>query len=1321
MSTQQDIYAAGFKSCPPMLNKENYVSWSSRLLRYAKSRLNGKLIHNSIINGPYVRRMILEPGDVNREVTVTETFHVQTDDELTDKELKQIEADDQAIQTILLDLPEDIYAATQDPLALMANSNNPYAFPAPHQDQSSFNQNYMQQTMPNPEDITDPTTAMNMALTLMAKAFKLNYSTPTNNNQRISLNPRNMQIAQPGMNMGQDRQMQMVGGNGGNQFRQYAGQNAGNLTGYQNGLIGVQGNGNHNQNVNGNLVAARAEGNAAGQNGNQIRCYNCRGVGHYARNCTFRPKRRDAAYLQTQLLIAQKEEAGIHLQAEEYDLMATAADLDEIKDVNANCILMANLQQASTSGTQNDKAPVYDLDGSAEVYENCDDNEIFNMFTQEEQYTELLEPIPEPHQINALHLSTDKQIMTLNEQISDLNKQLSKEKSIVSFLIEEKKKLKSDFNTHEDELLDKQIQLEKKIKELNNILVKMGQSIQTIHMLSPKPDSFYHTEQKMALVIKILFISSKLRRNNKVYDTTPSVARKFLNEVKSTIVTLQCVVKHRMTIEPHNWSSSAHQELHKIVKDENFPIVNYVDARVQNFEIQFLKEAAKFVGDFKSLANEADASLAKHKTLEFEIELLLKAVVNQDIMNIVQKESVGDKSDLQTELEQKMLILRLHTRTSFTQIFMSRTQTKTIIASLQNELQSTIYKNAKLRTQLFKKVSDQKDTTHDTSVNTKFSKQSIVENLPKVGETHALLNPVTSNSVSTPQEPKVMKNDKVITPGMFKINPVKTSREEKHVPNTVRASNRTKSITVSQPPVITKKDVNSDTNGLSSTGVDNTKTRRPQPSSNTKNDRVPSASKSSRSKNKEAKVEEHHRNLLLSKNNKHISYACNNIKIDSQNVISKICLWCVDSGCSKHMTGNLKLLINFIKKFMGTALFGNEHVAAILGFGDLQNDLVSGLPKFKYHKEHLCPSCEQGKSKRASHPPKPVPNSRQSLHLLRMDLCGPMRIASINGKRYVLVIVDENSCYTWVHFLRSKDEAPEVKENQEKDKIGSKPDKNGKRGKASNKVIMSSVNLVPILSEFEGILDTMCDVHLVNNPTPLEAKYHFEVVINSNDDISSSDNDFLYNENIEYVETLPHDSELVSLEVAEIVIPKDEEIEDDNLQISSGSTTTRSDISLPDYEAFSFSDDHIEEISSGSTTTHFDISLSKYDSFIFVLLKDQNLPDSGELIYILNSEIRENLSTTRVNLSVEDDYSLLLTYVVWIFLAYLTYPVIPPYLHSFGNEDTIFDPGIAINYFYSFKSGLSHRCGTLKKFNTHRSHLNESPMEMLFSTCSPMN
>nr|GFD51694.1 hypothetical protein [Tanacetum cinerariifolium] len=73
------------------------------------------------------------------------------------------------------------------------------------------------------------------------------------------------------------------------------------------------GNGNQNQIGNRNLVAVLAEGNATGHNGNQIRCYNCRGMGHFARDCDVRPRRRDAAYLQTQLLITQKEEAGIQL------------------------------------------------------------------------------------------------------------------------------------------------------------------------------------------------------------------------------------------------------------------------------------------------------------------------------------------------------------------------------------------------------------------------------------------------------------------------------------------------------------------------------------------------------------------------------------------------------------------------------------------------------------------------------------------------------------------------------------------------------------------------------------------------------------------------------------------------------------------------------------------------------------------------------------------------------------------------------------------------------------------------------------------------
>ncbi|GJT65223.1 hypothetical protein Tco_1016703 [Tanacetum coccineum] len=372
-------------------------------------------------------------------------------------------------------------------------------------------------------------------------------------------------------------------------------------------------------------VSTGLSGNAIGNNGNPIRCYNCIGLG-YLVECTVRPRRRDAA------------------------------DLDEIEEVNANCILMANLQQASTSGTQTDKAPVYDSDGSAEKLEN-----------------------------------------------------------------------------------------------------------------------------------------------------------------------------------------------------ENVEL----EFQVRNYE----KEIAHLKTTYKNL---------------------------------------------------------------FDSISVTRAQTKTIIDSLQHKLHDTIYENAKLRAQLFDKVSDQVDTTKGTSTNTKFANQS-TERKPslqpvrknfvvrqpnafqsdhttssknrvpqKVDKTNDLSKPVTSNSVPTPQESKIVKHDNVIAPGMFRINPFKPSREEKYVPNKVRASVRTNPITVSQPHVVTKKDVNSDSNGLSSTGVDNTaKTRRPQPRSNTKNDRVPSASKSSCNKNKEVEVEEHHRNLLLSKNKKHMSSECKHVKLDIRNDKSEvICAMC---------------------------------------------------------------------------------------------------------------------------------------------------------------------------------------------------------------------------------------------------------------------------------------------------------------------------------------------------------------------------------------------------------------------------------------------
>ncbi|GJS44624.1 retrovirus-related pol polyprotein from transposon TNT 1-94 [Tanacetum coccineum] len=247
----------------------------------------------------------------------------------------------------------------------------------------------------------------------------------------------------------------------------------------------------------------------------------------------------------------------------------------------------------------------------------------------------------------------------------------------------------------------------------------------------------------------------------------------------------------------------------------------------------------------------------------------------------------------------------------------------------------------------------------------------------------------------------------------------------------------------------------------------------------------------------------------------------------SKTKVVQIVLWYLDSGCSKHMTGDRSQLTNFISKFLGTVKFGNDQVAKIMGFGDYQignvtisrvyyveglghnlfsvgqfcdsnlevafrqhtcfirnlegvdlltgsrgdnlytlslgnmmasspicllskasktkswlwhrrlshlnfgsinhlarHGLVRGLPKLKFEKDHLCSACALGKSSKKPHKPKSEDTNQEKLYLLHMDLCGPMRVASVNGKKYILVIVDDYSRFTWVKCLRSKDEAP---------------------------------------------------------------------------------------------------------------------------------------------------------------------------------------------------------------------------------------------------------------------------------------------------------
>nr|GEZ65979.1 hypothetical protein [Tanacetum cinerariifolium] len=566
--------------------------------------------------------MIATPREPDLPVPIPESFHEQTDEELTETDIKRMDANDQAIQTILLGLPKDIYAAV---------------------------------------DSCETTKEIWERVRQMMK----------------------------GLDIGEQEKKAKIF----NEWEKF-----------------TSTDGIANQSGTSNVVAARAE--------------------------------------------------GIQLQAEEFDFMAAAGNLDEIEEVNPNSILMVNLQQASTSGTQHDMAPVYDTDSSAEVQlnDNCYDNEIFNMFTQEEQYTNLLEPIREPQLVpqNDNHVtfiapSTVQSGGTIETSFAPCEETRAHQETVYRNLVEQvaqvnmincnmratNAELKSKLARYKIQeqhveisqekyeklekykFLDKEVDLKARIKDPENIPLKRDQTVQTMHMLNPKPGSFYHPNQKMALeeTLELAQESHEKRRLLKKEikpanyakinhlsgdlsnDTIPSVAQKFLNEVKSSLVTLQRVVKQKMTLEVHNWSSSAHKEVHRIISHEIAPIINQVDARVQNFEIQFLISYDKAYNDMQQ----------KVKRLQAQLRDLKGKCSNTP--------SVSNTLDpLNQKLESKIVELEFQVVNYEREISHLKTTYKNLFDSIKSnrehaKLHDLIFENAKLRARLFEKTSESMKNT----------------------------------------------------------------------------------------------------------------------------------------------------------------------------------------------------------------------------------------------------------------------------------------------------------------------------------------------------------------------------------------------------------------------------------------------------------------------------------------------------------------------------------------------------------------------------------------------------------------------------------
>nr|GEV46533.1 retrovirus-related Pol polyprotein from transposon TNT 1-94 [Tanacetum cinerariifolium] len=309
------------------------------------------------------------------------------------------------------------------------------------------------------------------------------------------------------------------------------------------------------------------------------------------------------------------------------------------------------------------------------------------------------------------------------------------------------------------------------------------------------------------------------------------------------------------------------------------------------------------------------------------------------------------------------------------------------------------------------------------------------KSIPKTNVSEGLSKPVTAQTLPQTSRKSVSKTN-VLKPGMYQIDNKTTQTRAPQSLQTVRNTN----LRVS-----------------TSTGINHkTNVSKPQHKSNQLKDKV--LPNNSQVMPKKTQVEEHPRISSISNKTKSVT-ACNdslNSKTLKVNAVCATCKKClVDSD---HFACVMKMLndVNARTKKLNVVPISTRKPKESISSTPLclmakasptqawlwhrrlshikfdyinllsKKDVVIGLPKLKYIKDQLCSSCELSKAKRSAFKSKAVPSSKGRLNLLRMDLCGPMRVASTNGKKYILVIVDDYSRYTWTLFLRSKDETPEV-------------------------------------------------------------------------------------------------------------------------------------------------------------------------------------------------------------------------------------------------------------------------------------------------------
>nr|GEU38659.1 retrotransposon protein, putative, unclassified [Tanacetum cinerariifolium] len=783
----------------------------------------------------------------------------------------------------------------------------------------------------------DPIAYLNKAMDFLTVVASLRFPS-TNNQLRASSNPKNQATIQDGRVIVQQVQ--------GRQGQSYAGNS-------------YKGN------------ATSSGGNNTGGHARMVKCYNCQGEGHMARQCTQPKNPKNVAWFKEKEMLAEAQEAKQILDEEQL-VFFTDRGIPDGQAVQTTIL--------NNVAFQTEDLDVYDSD--------CDDvsNAKAVLMANLSSYGSDV--------LSEEKLALKQKIDSLEQNL--LNQTKEKESLLQTFTV-----FKNECIEKENTYIDKEIDLEKKIKELDNSVYKVGQSTQTMHMLT-KPQVFYDNAHKQALGYQNPFYLKKVQRiKPTLYDGSVISIKHVVSPVFDDEETLILEEEHIKTMRENDKEEKVKHEMDEIETinielEQSVAKLLYENKRLHK-EIRHSKKICKVKFD----------SIKKMRALSKEHDDSLIAQLNSTSMeNADLKHQIQDKVFVITSIKNNLRILKGKEVENVAQIPIA-----TIVAPCMFKLDLD---PLALRLQPIGNKKNDMILQKPSS-----NKKNKVEAQPrKVNKNNRVKEPIYDDNI---KHTMLNANSQIIYVKLHNIwKP--TGKVFTDVGLKWKPTGRIFTIVGNSFPLtrITPKNI-VHLRETTSTLVETPKleikvySRRPK--------QIKSLGSSKKAKIVESKIANNSKpNHLWGSNATDVPF--------SYSLVNDRC-----PDCS--MVSGLRMFKTYDRKPLSAHELPSKTKSWLwhrrlshLNFGTLnklaKDGLARGIPKLKFQKDHLCSACELGKSKKSSHQPKAEDINQEKLYLLHVDLCGPMRVESINGKKCILVIVDDYSRFYWVRFLRSKDEAPDT-------------------------------------------------------------------------------------------------------------------------------------------------------------------------------------------------------------------------------------------------------------------------------------------------------